>query len=453
METCLTKEELFQCQSAIKHFVETNQFDEALPLIYSCLEEYPNDAGVIYYLGYVYLVTGKEAFAYQYFRRALQETQNKSLWCALGRSAHELGMYQEAINCFLKAAELDPAYAEAYANASASLVQQSKWDGAEKSARLALECDPNDLSAELNLAHCLLAKGQWSEGWRHWGKSLGCKYRKEWTYGDEPRWDGSPNKRVVVYGEQGLGDEIFYGSCIPDLIDVSQKVWIDCDPKLAGLFKRSFPKAEVHGTRLDPGPPWVSGASIEARVPIGGLPEFFRNKDKDFSGLPYLKACPDRHLMWKSLFKSWGKKVIGITTHGGGKNTNEKGRQISLEDWLPVLNKDYEFVSLDYKENPDLEMFCELNGVKIHTFNTITQSKDYDDTAGLISALDMVVGVNTTALHCSAALGVKTVALIPEFHGWRYAYHFIPWYRSMRMVHQKDKTWGEVLTKVSEDIL
>lgn len=450
----MTKDDLAQCQSAIKDLVEKNQFDDALPLIYSCLESFPNDSASLHFLGYIYLITGKEAFAYQYFRRALQESQNKTLWCSLGRAAHELGMYGEAINCFLKSAEIDPTYAHAYTNAAASLVQQAEWDSAEKAANMALECNPNELNAELNLAHCLLAKGEWEKGWKHWSKSLGCTYRKEWSYGDEVRWDGSPNKRVVVYGEQGLGDEILYGSCLPDLIGVSQKVWIDCDPKLAGLFKRSFPKAEVHGTRLDPGPQWVSGASIEARVPIGGLPEFFRKKDKDFPGTPYLIPCPDRKLMWSSLFKSWGKKVVGITTHGGRRNTNEIGRKIELEDWLPILRTEgYEFVSLDYKPNPDLEMFCELNDVKVHEFNTITQSKDYDDTAGLISALDMVIGVNTTALHCSAATGIKTIALIPKFHQWRYARPFMPWYRSMRLISQGSKTWGEVLSQLPEQVM
>ena len=448
----MTPDELRQCQLLIKNSIETNNFEEALPLIYTCLEYYPDDGAVLHYLGYLYLVTEKEAFAYQYFRRALQETPNKTVWCSMGRASHELGRYKEALNCFLKSAELDPEYSLAYSNAAATFVQLSQWDDVEKSARLALECKDYDLNAELNLSHALLAKGEWPEGWKHWAKSLGCKYRKEWVYGDEVRWDGSEGKRVVVYGEQGLGDEIFYASCLPDLIGKSQKVWVDCDPKLAGLFKRSFPNAEVHGTRRDSNPPWAVGASIEYRVPIGGLPEFFRNKDKDFPGTPYLTPCPDRKLMWQSLFKSWGKKVVGIATHGGWKKTNEEGRKIELDDWLPILKTEgYEFVSLDYKENPELEMFCELNDVKIHTFNTITQSKNYDDTAGLISALDLVIGVNTTALHCSAALGVKTIALIPKYHQWRYARPFMPWYRSMRLITQEDSTWGEVIAKLVWD--
>jgi tetratricopeptide (TPR) repeat protein len=120
-----------------------------------------------------------------------------------------MDMFDDAIKYFLKSAELDPSYAMAYSNASASLVQMSKWDDAEKSAKMALECDPTELHSQLNLAHSYLAKGEWEKGWVEWDKSLGGKFRKELVYGDEVRWDGSPDKTLVIYGEQGLGDEIF----------------------------------------------------------------------------------------------------------------------------------------------------------------------------------------------------------------------------------------------------
>ncbi len=83
---------------------------------------------------------------------------------------------------------------------------------------------------QLNLAHTYLAKGEWDKGWAEWHKSLGGKFRKEWVYGDEVRWDGTKDKTLIIYGEQGLGDEIFYGSCIPDAISSSKQVYIDCDP-------------------------------------------------------------------------------------------------------------------------------------------------------------------------------------------------------------------------------
>ena len=76
-------------------------------------------------------------------------------------------------------------------------------------------------------------------------------------------------------------------------------------------------------------------------------------------------------------------------------------------------------------------------------------SNDYDDTAALISELDEVIGVNTTALHCSAALGVKTTCLVPKYHQWRYAQPSMPWYRHMNLKYQDDKTWREVIESIN----
>jgi tetratricopeptide (TPR) repeat protein len=442
----MNKDELKQCQAAIHELIEDQDYENALPVIYSVLENYPNDAATLHFLGYIWLVTGKEAFAYQLVRRALQEAPNNhAIWVTFGRAAHELGLYSEALNCFMKAAEINPDYALAYSNASATLVQLSDWDAVIKTANMALECNPNDLNAQLNISHAYLARGQWRDGWKHWGKSLGCKFRKEWTYGHEPRWDGSHGKNIVVYGEQGLGDEIFYASCLNDAITVSESVIIDCDPKLEGLFKRSFPDAQVYGTRREIYPDWVEDAKIDARCAIGGLPEFFRNKDKDFPKKAYLVADPERRIMWRALFDSWGKKVLGFTTHGGTKLTNEKGRKLTHEDLSAIFGLDYEFVCLDYK--------VESKIVGVHYFPFCTESSDYDDTAALISELDVVVGVNTTALHCAAAMGVKTICLVPKYHQWRYAYPSMLWYPTMRLVHQDDKTWEDTIKYVAKNIL
>jgi tetratricopeptide (TPR) repeat protein len=353
-----------------------------------------------------------------------------------------MDMFDDAIKYFLKSAELDPNYALAYANASASLVQMSKWDDAEKSAKMALECDSNELNAQLNLAHSYLAKGEWEKGWIEWDKSLGGKFRKEIVYKDEVKWDGSQGKNLVIYGEQGLGDEIFYASCIPDAIAISNKVYIECDKRLETIFKRSFPSAEVYGTRKEEDARWVDGADINARCAIGGLPQFCRPTSKSFPGTPFLVPDKDKVEMWKSMFKTWGKQVIGITTKGGTFRTNAKGRELTEEDIASLLKrKDIQLVSLDYSVER------KIDGIKY--FELATDAKDYDDTAALIGACDMVLGVNTTALHCSAAMGVKTWCLVPKYHQWRYAQVSMPWYRHMRLIYQDDRTWKEVIEQLN----
>ena len=74
---------------------------------------------------------------------------------------------------------------------------------------------------------------------------------------------------------------------------------------------------------------------FDARCAIGQLPEFFRHTNKDFPGTPYLVADENKRQQWHDLFKSWGKTAIGITTHGGKRATNAKGRQLTEDD----LNK------------------------------------------------------------------------------------------------------------------
>jgi len=423
---------------AIKDLVESEQFDVAMPLIYGILEDDPNDVMALNFLGYIYLVSGKDALAYYTFKHASNiAPTNKAIVANLGKAAHELGRFEEAIQQFLEAAKLDPDYAMAYANASASLVQMSQWDDAEKAALLALECDPKELNATMNLAHVYFAKGDWQKAWKHFGLSLGSKFRKEYGYADETRWNGEKNKSLVIYGEQGLGDEVMYASILPEVIEDSKHVIVDCDAKLEGLFKRSFPKATVYGTRRDDHPEWLKGAKIDHRCALGGLGEFYRTTDESFSGKPYLVADPERRIMWRALFDGYKKPVIGITSHGGVKKNNEAGRTLSYEDLRELLNDTrYEFVSLDYKDG--------VTHKRLRQFPFATKSDDMDDTAALISELDLVVGVNTTAHHLAGALGVKTVTLVPKYHWARYARDHV-WYKSQTLVKQGLKTWKEVV--------
>jgi len=88
----------------------------------------------------------------------------------------------------------------------------------------------------------------------------------------------------------------------------------------------------------------------------------------------------------------------------------------------------------------------------IHYFPFAAQSADYDDTAALIAACDKVIGVTTTAIHCAAALGVPTWAFIPDYHQWRYARPSMLWYRSMRLIDQKERDWREVVEYVAKQL-
>jgi ADP-heptose:LPS heptosyltransferase len=125
--------------------------------------------------------------------------------------------------------------------------------------------------------------------------------------------------------------------------------------------------------------------------------------------------------------------------------TNAKGRSLTLEDLEPLLAlKNVRFVSLDYRD--------EVTDPRIKSFPFAAKSDDYDDRAALIAACDMVIGVNTTALHCAAAMGVKTWFLVSKYHQWRYARPSMLWYNHTRLIMQGDRTWGEVIGQVATEI-
>lgn len=441
----LDNDEIKEIQKAVYELVQNREFEQAVGLLQTLLEQDPNDAIALNFLGVIHLEMQNPHLAYQYLRRAMQEKPNvAAMWANYGMAAHELGRNQEAINAYLKAAELDNEYVKAYVNSAAVFIEEARWQEARKACEIALEIDPNSQLAMKNMAHVFLAAHEWKKGWEYWDLSLGDKYRKEWAYGNEKRWDGAKNQAVVIYGEQGLGDEINYASVIPDAIKDCKKVIIDCDPRLEKLFRRSFPQADVYGTRRDASPAWLADARIDARCAVSSLPRFYRNSDGDFPGTAYLKPDPELVAMWKGLFSTWGKPVYGLCLHGGSKLTGETWRKLVPEDFSPLFAKDAIFISLDYKGT--------LNHPKIKEFPWATQAKDYDLTASLIASLDAVIGVNTTAIHCANGLGVPTHILVPTKKQWRYepakdgSY---VWSKTATMYQQaKDESWREVVKRI-----
>lgn len=440
----LSKEETKEIHAATYELIQDKQFEEAGSLIQRLLEEDPNDAIALNFAGIIHLEAQRYPSAYQYFRRALQEKKdNASIWANFGLAAHNLHRNEEAINSFLKSADIDNGYVKAYINAAVVFIEESRWDEAQKCCELALEIEPENGLARKNMAHVLLAKHQWAEGWKYWELALGNKFRQEWVYGDEQRWDGKPVKTLVIYGEQGLGDEINYASCIPDAIAICEKVIIDCDARLETLFRRSFPKAEVHGTRREEHPRWLDGIKIDARCAMASLPSLFRNKDEDFPGTPYLTANPELRKIWRAYFDSIGKPVYGLCFKSGGKLTGDTWRNITPEQFSPLFKKDAVFISLEYKDD--------IDNPRVMNLPWVMKAPDYDATAALIAELDGVIGIHTTAIHCANAFGVPTNILVPEAHQWRYEEPYL-WSKTAKLhKKKKDETWREVIGRIKLD--
>jgi len=428
-------------QRHVTELLESERIDEAMPLILEMIDDNPDDPVALNFRGYVHLLLEDDSTAYQFFKRSVDISPNAGNLVNLGKSLNEMGKHEQALQLFMQAAERAPNSSQTYANASATLVQMSKWKDAQACAEMSLECDPYNIHAKTNLAHAQLAQGKWTEGFANFEHGLGGKFRREWTYFDKGRWN-KEHGTVVVYGEQGLGDEIFYMQALSDASN-DGNIILDCDPKLEGLFKRSFPFAQVFGTRREESPEWLSHANVDYRCAAGSLFNLYRHVDSDFARNAWLVADPERRLMWRTLFDSYQKPVIGIALKSGTKKNNEAGRQIDIAEFYPLLSQiDAVFVSLEYKgEDPE----------ELKSFPFATRSNDYDDTAAMIAELDAVVGICTTALHCSDALGVPTWTLVPDKHNWRFAEAF-PRLDNQHFVQQSGRTWTEVVGSIVQEV-
>jgi hypothetical protein len=276
---------------------------------------------------------------------------------------------------------------------------------------------------------------------------LGGRFRKITQIGDEPKWDGSPVDSLFIYGEQGLGDEIMYGSIIPDAIPKAKSIVLECDKRLAGIFKRSFPTIEVHGTRRAD-KPWAESRTFDAGCAIGSLAYLFRKDKSECPRTPYLIPDPERRLQWRSLFDSWGKPVIGLAWSGGRAATQRQARRVGLEAFRPLIERtDAVFVSLLY-DDPSDEIA--QSGLPVRHIHRAVQSPDYDDTAAFVAELDNVIGVHTTVHHMAGAIGKPSTILVPSQPGWNYANgDSLPWYQSQKFHRQrKSETWRDCIARL-----
>src|ERR1700742_1027111 len=311
---------------------------------------------------------------------------------------------------------------------------------------LAIQLDPKHSQAHWNRSLANLELGHYEIGFAEygWGKRAEVRMTRNYAAHEIPEWDGSPGKTVVVYGEQGIGDEIMFASLIPEMVRDCKQVVFDCHKKLHRLFAASFPLIDIYPTREDENITWpvhiengkhVSRYPFDARIAIGDVPKFYRKKIEDFPGTPYIRCTPKSEVKWgKILAEKFndGKPVIGINWIGGHKKTRVEVRSMQLEQWLPILKLDAHFVSLQYTEGceDEIRAFESKHGIQIHHWKDAAQSDHYDDAAGVVANLDLMLTCCSSIVHLAGAMGVPTWVLTPSRPAWRYRLDldYMPWY-------------------------
>lgn len=386
---------------------------------------------------------------------------------AMGTCHKHENRTKEAREFFNRAQDGLPTNPDIQNNLGTLYINEGKPEEAQRHLFAALEVDPNHAQAHWNLSLSHLELGNYAQGWAEYDWGITAKVRMERNYSNMPLpfWDGTPGKRIILYGEQGIGDEILFASVLPDLLRDCPDTVFECHRKLHTLFATSFDGIDIYPTREDEVLTWPikSGKTprynFDYKLPIGGLPKFYRNKLEDFPGTPFLKPSALSEETWaKRLAELGPKPKVGISWVGGHKKTRIEVRSIELEKLLPILGHDVDWISLQYTPcEPEIAELEKKHGIKIHHWPEAVYSANYDDTAGLVANLDLVITVATSVVHLAGGMGVPCWVLTASRAAWREFYcpnEGMPWYNSVHIFKQETGSidWQPVIDRVAASL-
>ncbi len=431
-----------------------------------------NAAHIIFYLGCIHMKKKENAMALILFHQAVKHKENFiEAMNNLGFVYKEVGLFEDARKCFekvWKVVEKSPDdvpekdKADYLTNIGSLMIQNGTPEEALKLFDKALKFREAGPTTKWNKSLALLEMGRYEEGFAMYDfgeRTERCKMREYGVPNLKTWWGPKDGEKptVVVYGEQGIGDEIMFASVLFDAMKDANIV-LDCHPRLIDLFRLNFPELPVYGTRKteDEKIAWKGFHNIDAKIAMGSLCQFYRKKREDFPGLPYLQADPKMVEKYRDKLKSMGDRPkIGISWKGGVRSTGTNDRHIPLDLWVDLLKLDVDFISLQY--NKDLEdevaVFEKLHDVKLNHWPEMLY--DYDETAGLVSNLDLVISAPQSVVHLAGALGVTTWQLCPVKAMWQCGPNGedMPWYGVSKNFWQEEVgEWKPVLSKVKDEI-
>jgi hypothetical protein len=234
---------------------------------------------------------------------------------------------------------------------------------------------------------------------------------------------------------------------------------LECAPRLEQLFRRSFPGVIVHGSdQSDADTNWLASVGrIDFQIAAGSLPGHFRRQWSDFpQHTGYLRADASRIACWCQRTRELGAGLkVGIAWRGGSASTRRELRSTRLDQWLPILQqKDCHFVSLQHGGG-DVETaaLAATHALTVHHWQEAIDA--IDETAALISALDLVVSVQTATVHLAGALGRPAWVLVPAVPEWRYLQDSatMPWYPAVLLFRQRQAgRWEHVMRQVAGEL-
>lgn len=372
----------------------------------------------------------------------------------LGNALSALELKADAASAFLRAAELKPNFAQAWLNAANTLTALGDIEHALSAYRRALALDPEDPEVHWNYSLACLLIGDFHIGWREyewrWRRS---ERQENLRLYPQPLWRGESDlagKIILLWAEQGLGDTLQFIRFLPAVAKRCAHVVLEAQTPLARLLKG----APGLDTLVQPGEPLPH---FDRHCPLMSLPLALGIANEPISGAPYLEvpaAATVRQTRLATL-RSANRPRIGFVWRGHPKHHNDKKRSLSLQDILSFLGTASAEIDWFCLQQPitDSDRVALSSRPNVHLLDTLLN--DFADTAAAISALDLVITVDTSIAHLAGALGRPVWVLLPYAPDWRWQRDRSdsPWYASARLFRQTSAgDWRGVLTVVRHEL-
>ena len=440
-------------------------------LIWPALDQFPFVPQLWYHAGNHLFSIGKLTLAAMAYEKAIELEPNAVCYANLGASYRQLNRADDALRVLTQSVEIDPESKSAWTNLAACYINEGTPEIGLEHANKALAIDPTFNRAQWNAGLCHLELGNFRKGFEFYEAGLDHD-RILRSYGNakyltDPVHQNVKGKNIklIVYGEQGIGDELMYASMLFDVCKDYDVIW-DHHPRLGSFYKAAFPYLETHPTRKDDPTEeaWVKRTFAPYFISIADLGKWYRPSRNAFSKAwrehgPFYSPDPELTEQYRCglMAMADGKKIIGISTRGGVLKTNRFYRSVKPDHLDDLLQDErYHFVNLDYEE-VDV-MVNEMNAKRpgsVSYWRSINHHFNYKHTAALIAATDAFVTVCQSAAHLSAAMGHPTAVLTPKRPAWRYGLKGKRWYwypsKNVSLFRApEDGAWDEPVANVKD---
>lgn len=380
-------------------------------------------------------------------------------WSNAGALFREAGRPELALDALHRALTIDPNHASALCNSALAFHDIGEFAAARDSVELALHSRPDYQEAHWNRAILDLLHGNFERGWAgHEYRTVQLAKMGAVRSYPQPRWNGErfDGKRLLLWPEQGLGDQLQFARFIPRVKALGGTVVLVCSAPLLPLLRANCPQADevvALGESFEP---------VDLQLPIMSVPHVLKlGASLDSHCVPYIHAHGDVRSRLNDVLPplplTGARKLrVGIAWAGQPKHVNDRNRSLKLESLRPLLGiQGVEWYSLQKGDGAEaqLEPFNELSSAQSLPIVTPLGPlfSNFDDTSHAISRLDVVITVDTSVAHLAGAMGVPVWLLIPFVPDWRWQVNRTdsPWYPSARLFRQtKAGDWPTVMSNV-----